>query len=390
MKTICFSSIKGGTGKSSLCILTANYAASAGYRVLVADLDIQNSATSYYLDSPEEADRRNIAAVFHTERIPENIIPSNYAGIDLLASSLDLVKFRAIGDRTLKRILTASALAYDFLFIDTAPTYDNIVLNALNASDLIITPVAFSQFDYKGALFYEAQLKRETDKLSAWRILFNFHRPARTENPDALRNQYEALFRGSFGDIIAPVTIPDTALIRRAIDTGESITASQAKAPLHAAITVPCRLLRHRSHHREVLAMPKLTMTTRPEKASVNNSGDKTVGVELYLDQITKAEPFASLFTIKAEVFEAIKADMKANGFDPSKPVNVWRKPDGTRILIDGYTRVRAAEELGLLRVTAYEKTFASEAEALAYAIHTQRDRRNLSDAELLAAHRAR
>ena len=130
--------------------------------------------------------------------------------------------------------------------------------------------------------------------------------------------------------------------------------------------------------------MPKLTMTTKPEKASVNNSGEKTVGVELYLDQITKAEPFASLFTIKPEVFEAIKADMQANGFDPSKPVNVWKKPDGTRVLIDGYTRVRAAEELGLLRVTAYEKTFASEAEALAYAIHTQRDRRNLSDAELL------
>src|SRR5208282_4674853 len=54
------------------------------------------------------------------------------------------------------------------------------------------------------------------------------------------------------------------------------------------------------------------------------------------------------------------------------------------RILIDGYTRVRVAEELGFLRVTAYEKTFGSESEALAYAIHTQRDRRNLSDAELL------
>ena len=130
--------------------------------------------------------------------------------------------------------------------------------------------------------------------------------------------------------------------------------------------------------------MAKLTMTTKPEKASVNNSGDKTIGVELFLEQITRAEPFASLFTIKPEVFKAIKADMQANGFDPSKPVNVWKKPDGTRILIDGYTRVRAAEELGLLRVTAYEKTFVSEAEALAYAIHTQRDRRNLSDAELL------
>lgn len=130
--------------------------------------------------------------------------------------------------------------------------------------------------------------------------------------------------------------------------------------------------------------MAKLTMTSHPNKAAVNNSGEKTVGFELYLDELTKAEPFASLFSIKPEVFEAIKSDMAVNGFDPSKPVNVWCKPDGIRILIDGYTRVRAAEELGLLRVTAYEKTFASESEALAYAIHTQKDRRNLSDAELL------
>jgi chromosome partitioning protein len=237
MKTIVFSSIKGGTGKSSLCILTANYASAAGYHVLVADMDIQNSASSYYLDSPEEADRKNIAAVFHTERLAENIIPTNHLNIDLLASSLDLVKFRAVGDRSLKRIFEASSLPYDFLVIDTAPTYDNIVLNALNAADLIITPVAFSQFDYKGALFYEAQLQRETEKLTAWRILFNFHRPPRTENPDALLNQYEALFRDVFDDHILPNSIPATSMIRRSIDTGERITRSTCKAPLHDAIS---------------------------------------------------------------------------------------------------------------------------------------------------------
>jgi hypothetical protein len=66
-------------------------------------------------------------------------------------------------------------------------------------------------------------------------------------------------------------------------------------------------------------------------KVLFKNSGEKAVGIELYLDQITKAEPFASLFSIKPEVFEAIKADMAVNGFDPSKPVNVWRKADGTR-----------------------------------------------------------
>jgi len=69
-----------------------------------------------------------------------------------------------------------------------------------------------------------------------------------------------------------------------------------------------------------------------------------------------------SLFSIKAEVFEGIKPDMAVNGFDPSRPVNVWCKPVGTRILIDNYRMVQAAEKFSLLRVTAYEKTFASEA----------------------------
>ena len=114
---------------------------------------------------------------------------------------------------------------------------DNIVLNALNAADLIITPVAFSQFDFKGALFYEAQIRRETDKLSAWRIIFNFHRPSRTDNPDTLQNQYAALFREAFEGHILPSAIPATSMIRRSIDTGERITRSTNNAPLHDAIS---------------------------------------------------------------------------------------------------------------------------------------------------------
>jgi chromosome partitioning protein len=157
MKTIAFSSIKGGTGKSSLCILTANYAAAAGYRVLVADLDIQNSATSYYLDSPDEADRpKNIASVFHTERMAENTIPTNHSGIDLLASSLDLVKFRPSATARFGECSASSALPYDFFLHRYSPNLRHIVLNALNAARPHHHAVAFSQFDYKGALFYEA------------------------------------------------------------------------------------------------------------------------------------------------------------------------------------------------------------------------------------------
>ena len=125
MKTITFSSIKGGTGKSSLCILTANHAAAAGYRVLVADLDLQNSATSYYLDAPEPAEEKNIAAALSAGKIARNIIPSNYMGIDLLASSFGLMKLRALPEKTLARMLAAEPLPYDFLFIDTPRKVNN-------------------------------------------------------------------------------------------------------------------------------------------------------------------------------------------------------------------------------------------------------------------------
>ena len=110
------------------------------------------------------------------------------------------------------------------------------MLNALNAADLILTPALFSRFDLKGSTFYRDQITLETEKIDAWRIVFNFYKPARSENPDALRNQYEALFRETFGEAIAPLTIPDSALVRRAIDTREKITGSATKAALHEAV----------------------------------------------------------------------------------------------------------------------------------------------------------
>ena len=71
----------------------------------------------------------------------ENIVSTNYMGIELMASSFDLVKLRTISEKTLVRILPQVAEDFDFCFIDTAPTYDNLILNAVVAADYIISPV---------------------------------------------------------------------------------------------------------------------------------------------------------------------------------------------------------------------------------------------------------
>lgn len=236
MKVIAFSSIKGGTGKSSLAILTANYCAATGARVLVVDLDIQNSASFFYLVKPDDGERKNIAAALQSGDLAGNIIPSNTTGVDLLASAFSLVNLRACSVRTLRNAITVKALPYDFAFIDCAPTYDNLVLNAVSAADLIITPVRFSQFDWKGARFYLDQIKADTDRASSWRILFNFYRPPRSDSPDTLSNQYETQFREAFAGAIMPVVIPESALVQRAIDTRESVTEAEAKRKLFSAI----------------------------------------------------------------------------------------------------------------------------------------------------------
>ena len=79
---------------------------------------------------------------------------------------------------------------------------------------------------------------------------------------------------------------------------------------------------------------------------------------------------------------------MQEHGYDESKPIDVWKRAtqDGFEyVLVDGFTRAQAAKEIGRLTVMAYLHDFASVEEARDYAIHTQRDRRNLSDAEIMS-----
>ena len=65
MRVVTFSSLKGGVGKSSLTIQTANCLGAAGFKVLVIDMDLNNSVSSYYLDdqTKELIGEKNIANV---------------------------------------------------------------------------------------------------------------------------------------------------------------------------------------------------------------------------------------------------------------------------------------------------------------------------------------
>jgi len=98
-------------------------------------------------------------------------------------------------------------------------------------------------------------------------------------------------------------------------------------------------------------------------------------------DSLKMASPFRGLFPQNRALEQTIADDLEVHGFDPAFPIVVW---DG--IVIDGHTRLIAAREQGLHQVAVIRKAFDSVRDALEYAVHCQRDRRNLSNEGLMNA----
>ena len=101
-----------------------------------------------------------------------------------------------------------------------------------------------------------------------------------------------------------------------------------------------------------------------------------------HLLKLVRGEPFSTLLPIRPETYEAIKASMLAKGFDPTHPAHVWDR-DGLFTLVDGYTRDKAAGEVGITRLLAFVHHFQDETSALGFAIQCQTARRNITDGEM-------
>lgn len=95
--------------------------------------------------------------------------------------------------------------------------------------------------------------------------------------------------------------------------------------------------------------------------------------------ELVTRSPFEGLFPVDLNMLETIAESMRATGYDDAFPILVW---EGT--VIDGHTRLLAALDVGIRDVPTMEKRFEDEDAALAYAIHAQRDRRNLTTADIV------
>ncbi len=224
MITITFSAIKGGVGKSSIAILLANILNKSGLKVLCIDADPQNSMSFYYLPDSRDITASLANILNNFSDIKENIVTTDI-GIDLIPSSLDLINCRNVDTDILSKQLMKVKKIYDYCIIDTAPTFDNIVHNCILSADKIISPVQFSNFDYKSSLFYK-NLMCELGLEFKWHILINKCKTFRTGT--SITAQFFDIYNSSFSNILKN-RIPDTSLIKHYFDTGANITKSKVK-----------------------------------------------------------------------------------------------------------------------------------------------------------------
>jgi chromosome partitioning protein len=227
-----FVSIKGGVGRTNIVINLARCLAAAKKRVLLIDGDLNNSLTYHFLEKEmmEKTKRLNIAAALGDEKndLCDYAVPSGTPGIDIIASTPYLADLRTLSEKRLKRMLPALHGKYDICIIDCAPTYDNIVLNAVNAADYTITPVLKDLFSYNAASFLSGVLPRDVEGFKNWFVLINGYDKRFEEAKSGRQNDFVELYRkGEFP--LAPVEtwLPWTAQIHLLVDYRKQLTCSK-------------------------------------------------------------------------------------------------------------------------------------------------------------------
>jgi chromosome partitioning protein len=228
LKTIAFCSVKGGTGKSTLSIITALSLFRQGFRVLSIDLDPQNSTTFFFAD---ETKKESIFNILMGDQVEKNIIKTNY-GVDLIPSDLRLLDCKTIETNRLRNILNKDIKdMYDYVIIDSAPTYDNLTINSYVAADSIIVPCTLDIFAAKTVYFlFEKFEQLEIEKPIG--IVLNMFKPSVSKNNKLWINREAGLFLNDkrLKNYIINTKVPRTQALHRIIaEVGYKIKGKTAE-----------------------------------------------------------------------------------------------------------------------------------------------------------------
>lgn len=168
MKTILVSNRKGGVGKSTTAINLAAYIGKSGYKVLLIDLDTQ-SHLQFGLGFKKRF-KKGIHKILEVADLQGVIQKTSFLNLSFIPADINYDTSKlTCGIDTLKNILEIIEIMYnfDFCIIDTPPTSDNILNNAMYASNYVVVPMQTEYLGYVGALQFLKLFYETASKLNA-------------------------------------------------------------------------------------------------------------------------------------------------------------------------------------------------------------------------------
>ncbi len=150
-KIITVTSMKGGTGKTTMALNLAGIIQSLGEKVLIVDLDFYGSAIASSLNLDYKSDIYKMVDDLSNNRFHqiENYVITYAEGIDVLPAPKDPRDASKIKASYLEPILNRASMRYDVLLLDTNHCMDSIKLMALDQSDETVYVMTNDPIDIK-------------------------------------------------------------------------------------------------------------------------------------------------------------------------------------------------------------------------------------------------
>lgn len=238
-KVISIANHKGGVGKTATChALGATLARDHGRRVLLIDTDPQGSlsAACGFGDLDESRSLADVMGDVNPGAVAlRDVIVEVSSGLHLVPADLSLsnselgLHSRFKREEVLSRALATVADRYDVVLIDCPPSLSLLTVNALAASDAVITPTQPQPADLRGLKLFVQNLDRIREminpKLRLLGVLVTFYDGRLTLHRQLVEHIREA------GLPVFDVLIGRSVRVAESSASGEAITTYASGNP---------------------------------------------------------------------------------------------------------------------------------------------------------------
>ncbi|MDX2471464.1 MAG: ParA family protein [SAR324 cluster bacterium] len=226
---ISFVSQKGGVGKTTSATNLASAFAFGGYSVLLIDLDPQSSVR-FSVGVKRELDQGTLQLLTEPGTPMQRLIRrTDLENLHFIFSNISTLSaereaYEATQDpMVLSERISEGAKSYDFVIIDAPASTNNLVLNAIYASDLTILPLQCESLAVKSlkrflVSFNELQAEVPEKKLRIAGILMTMFDKENEVHRKVSKQIYQAL-----GNSVFKTIIPRNDSITEASALGKSV-----------------------------------------------------------------------------------------------------------------------------------------------------------------------